>query len=88
MAEATTPTTPLIPVPAAPAAHAAHAAPATAVRGKVVQGGKTYFWGTGRRKSSVARVRICAGDGKFIVNERAADDFFKETKDRTAIRSA
>lgn len=88
MADATTPSTPLIPVPAAPA-HVPHAAtPATAIRGKVVQGGKTYFWGTGRRKTSVARVRICAGDGKFLVNERTVDDFFKETKDRAEVRSA
>jgi small subunit ribosomal protein S9 len=54
----------------------------------VVQGGKTYFWGTGRRKTSVARVRLSAGDGKFLVNDRAVDEFFKETKDRSAVRSA
>jgi len=59
-----------------------------AVRGKVVQGGKTYFWGTGRRKSSVARVRVSAGQGKFLVNDRPVDEFFKETKDRTAVRAA
>jgi small subunit ribosomal protein S9 len=51
----------------------------------VVQNGKTYFWGTGRRKTSVARVRITAGDGKFMVNDRKVDDFFKETKDRNYV---
>jgi len=56
-------------------------------RGKVVIGGKVYFWGTGRRKKSVARVRITAGDGKFIVNDREVDDFFKETKDRHFVRT-
>jgi len=56
-------------------------------RGRVVQGGKTYFWGTGRRKSSVARVRITAGDGKFVINDRKVDDFFKETKDRVYVAS-
>jgi small subunit ribosomal protein S9 len=52
-----------------------------------VIGGKTYFWGTGRRKKSVARVRITAGDGKFLVNDREVDDYFKETKDRHYVRS-
>ncbi|HVT81186.1 MAG TPA: 30S ribosomal protein S9 [Phycisphaerae bacterium] len=64
------------------------AAPATpTVRGKVVIGGKVYFWGTGRRKKSVARVRITAGDGKFQVNDREVDDYFKETKDRHFVRA-
>jgi small subunit ribosomal protein S9 len=62
-------------------------APAPTSRGKVVIGGKTYFWGTGRRKKSVARVRITAGDGKFLVNDREVDDYFKETKDRHLVRS-
>ena len=61
------------------------AAPST--RGKVVVGGKVYFWGTGRRKKSVARVRITAGEGKFLVNDREVDDYFKETKDRHFVRA-
>ena len=56
-------------------------------RGKVVVGGKVFFWGTGRRKKSVARVRITAGDGKFIINHREVDDYFKETKDRHLVRA-
>ena len=35
-----------------------------------------YFYGTGRRKSSVARVRIYAGTGKIIINDRDIDDYF------------
>ncbi len=35
-----------------------------------------YFYGTGRRKSSVARVRIYAGTGKVIINDREIDDYF------------
>lgn len=35
-----------------------------------------YIWGTGRRKSSTARVRIKAGTGKFLVNGREFDRFF------------
>ena len=34
------------------------------------------FYGTGRRKKSVARVRLVEGTGKFIINERSLDDFF------------
>ena len=60
---------------------------AVGTRGKVVIGNKVYFWGTGRRKKSVARVRITAGDGKFIVNDREVDEYFKETKDRHFVRT-
>jgi small subunit ribosomal protein S9 len=65
------------------------AAPTTAPspRGKVVVGGKVYYTGTGRRKKSVARVRITAGDGKFVVNGRQVDDYFKEIKDRHFVRA-
>lgn len=38
--------------------------------------GKPYFYGTGRRKSSVARVRIYNGTGKVTINERDIDDYF------------
>lgn len=35
-----------------------------------------YFYGTGRRKKSVARVRVYAGTGKITVNDRDIDDYF------------
>ena len=35
-----------------------------------------YFYGTGRRKSSVARVRVYQGTGKITVNDRDIDDYF------------
>lgn len=38
--------------------------------------GKPYFYGTGRRKSSVARVRIYNGTGKITINDRDIDDYF------------
>ena len=38
--------------------------------------GKPYFYGTGRRKSSVARVRLYHGTGKITINERDIDDYF------------
>ena len=37
---------------------------------------KAYFYGTGRRKSSVARVRVYSGNGKITINGRDIDDFF------------
>ena len=44
-----------------------------------------YWWGTGRRKSSVARVRIKPGSGKLIVNKKQLDDYFKREQDRNAV---
>ncbi len=38
--------------------------------------GKPYFYGTGRRKSSVARVRVYNGTGKITINNRDIDDYF------------
>ena len=35
-----------------------------------------YFYGTGRRKSSVARVRVYLGTGKVKINDRDIDDYF------------
>ena len=37
---------------------------------------KPYFYGTGRRKSSVARVRLYPGSGNISINGRTADDYF------------
>ena len=37
---------------------------------------KPYLYGTGRRTSSVARVRLYAGTGKITVNDRDIDDYF------------
>ena len=37
---------------------------------------KPYFYGTGRRKSSIARVRLYPGSGKITVNGRDVEDYF------------
>lgn len=34
------------------------------------------YYGTGRRKSSVARVRLVPGTGKITINKRGIDDYF------------
>ena len=37
---------------------------------------KPYFYGTGRRKKSVARVRIYPGSGEITINGRSIDEYF------------
>ncbi|MCC6240108.1 MAG: 30S ribosomal protein S9 [Phycisphaerales bacterium] len=49
------------------------------------QGPKTFVWGTGRRKTSVARVRIAPGSGKIKINQRELNDYFSREPDRKAI---
>ena len=44
-----------------------------------------YWWGTGRRKCSVARVRIRPGDGKFMINEKDLTDYFRRDQDRLSV---
>ena len=34
------------------------------------------YYGTGRRKKSVARVRLIPGEGKILINDRTLDDYF------------
>ena len=44
------------------------------------------FYGTGRRKSSVARVYLVAGSGKIVVNKRDIDDYFSLETLKTIVR--
>lgn len=37
---------------------------------------KVQYYGTGRRKKSVARVRLVPGNGKILINDRTLDDYF------------
>ena len=37
---------------------------------------ENYFYGTGRRKSSVARVRLLPGSGNVTINGRTMDEYF------------
>jgi small subunit ribosomal protein S9 len=39
--------------------------------------GQAIYWGTGRRKSSVARVRLVPGSGKLIVNGKEGELYFQ-----------
>lgn len=46
-----------------------------------------FFWGTGRRKTSVARVRIQKGTGEIKVNNRDFEVFFPTTAQRQTVLS-
>ena len=41
--------------------------------------------GTGRRKSSVARVRVRAGSGKILINKRPLEEYFCNDQDRRSV---
>lgn len=45
----------------------------------------TFYLGTGRRKTSVARVRVAEGKGQVLINERPLAEYFSEEKDRAAV---
>jgi small subunit ribosomal protein S9 len=47
-----------------------------------------YYYGTGRRKSAVARVFIKPGKGQFIVNGKPVDEFFSRQTGRMIVRQA
>lgn len=44
-----------------------------------------FFYGTGRRKTSTARVRLIAGEGEIVVNGRSLDAHFGNAIDQTEI---
>lgn len=46
---------------------------------------RKFYLGTGRRKTSVARVRIAEGSGQIRINDRELEDYFTEDKDRAAV---
>ena len=45
-----------------------------------------YYYGTGRRKSSVARVFLKQGQGKIVVNGKPVDEFFARETGRMIVR--
>jgi len=44
-----------------------------------------YYWGIGRRKSAVARVRIKPGKGKLLINKKKLKEYFVREQDRKAV---
>lgn len=47
----------------------------------------TIYWGLGRRKTSVARVRLIRGSGKFAINGCEPEDYFTDERQIQAIKS-
>lgn len=45
-----------------------------------------YYYGTGRRKSSVARVFIKPGNGNIVVNDKPVDEYFSRETGRMVVR--
>ena len=45
-----------------------------------------YYYGTGRRKTSVARVFMKQGTGRIVVNEKPVDEFFARETGRMVVR--
>lgn len=43
------------------------------------------YWGTGRRKTAVARVRVMGGAGQITINGREFEEFFPRERDRKTI---
>ncbi|MEZ6065369.1 MAG: 30S ribosomal protein S9 [Planctomycetaceae bacterium] len=54
------------------------------IRGKIDKFGVAM--GTGRRKTSVARIRLKDGNGKFIVNGRELNEYFPSIRDQVAAK--
>jgi small subunit ribosomal protein S9 len=48
---------------------------------------KPYLWGTGRRKTAVARVRVREGTGIFLVNDLEVDAYFPLETQRNDVRA-
>ena len=46
---------------------------------------KEYFTGLGRRKESVARVRMCPGEGKLTINKRGFEEYFPRETHRIVV---
>ncbi|MEN6327767.1 MAG: 30S ribosomal protein S9 [Syntrophomonas sp.] len=47
---------------------------------------KVQYWGTGRRKEAVARVRLVPGNGTIVINERSFEDFFPNKTRRLIVQ--
>lgn len=72
--------------PSAQAGAPAEGAPGTKKKKTAGElGPKEFCWGTGRRKSSIARVRLRPGSGKIMVNNKEMENFFVRAQDRNDV---
>ena len=60
-------------------------APTTAPTPGAPNARPNYIWGTGRRKTAVARVRVAPGTGKVRINDRELNDYLTKEVDRKAL---
>lgn len=47
---------------------------------------KVQYWGTGRRKKAVARVRLVPGDGTIQINDRTFEEYFPNKTSRLVVQ--
>ncbi|GAB4472359.1 MAG: 30S ribosomal protein S9 [Elainellaceae cyanobacterium] len=50
--------------------------------------GRAVYWGTGRRKSAIARVRLVPGTGKLVVNGRPGEEYLQFNPSYLAVAKA
>ncbi len=50
--------------------------------------GRVMYWGTGRRKSAIARVRLVPGDGQLIINGKPGEQYLQFNADYLAAAKA
>ncbi|MGA2034774.1 MAG: 30S ribosomal protein S9 [Thermoguttaceae bacterium] len=50
-----------------------------------IKGSPNDILGTGRRKTSVARVRVSPGKGRIVINDRPLDEYFHNVRQRNAV---
>ncbi len=75
----------VVPVVSAPTPEAAK--PATQPKPRISRAAKPdVYWATGRRKESVARVRLIPGSGKIVVNHKQYESYFPREIWQLAIR--
>jgi small subunit ribosomal protein S9 len=68
-------------------ATATEPAPAPEPGPRPMPAGRSWWMGTGRRKSSVARVRLRPGSGQFLVNKRPVEEYFTGERNRKDINT-
>lgn len=47
---------------------------------------KVQYWGTGRRKEAIARVRLVPGDGTITINDRSFEEYFPNKTSRLIVQ--
>ncbi|MGE5372701.1 MAG: 30S ribosomal protein S9 [Solirubrobacterales bacterium] len=47
---------------------------------------KVQYWGTGRRKTAIARVRLVPGDGRIIINDKTFEEYIPNRMLRLVVR--